>query len=289
MKHDELAADLAAHLRGSSSRITWEDMQLGPSGSPRPDVYTMEPTYTRLSFEAFECKVSVSDFRADVTAGKWQSYLKYANSVTFAVPHGLIPKEAVPAQCGLIVRGPSGAWRYQKKPTRSVLTEIPWQAWVKLLLDGTHRASQSLKRDRWNSYMSNLELGKKFGEEVGKMLSDLQGLPGRYEFELGLHEERVAALKRSAEDERLRRAEQRKDDEHRCSDDLGRLALALGLPADAIVRDLQGRARQILGLLGRSEWERHPLISMADRMDELAAQLRQTGEALRHREKEPTA
>lgn len=71
LSHDELAADFATHLRGASKRVTWEGMQLGPSGSPRPDVYTMEPTYTRLTFEAFECEVSVADFRSDVTTGKW--------------------------------------------------------------------------------------------------------------------------------------------------------------------------------------------------------------------------
>lgn len=39
--HDELAQSLAAHLRGDA-RMIWCDLQLGPSGSPRPDVYTID-------------------------------------------------------------------------------------------------------------------------------------------------------------------------------------------------------------------------------------------------------
>ena len=30
-RHDELADDLAAHLRGGTDRMVWTDMQLGPS------------------------------------------------------------------------------------------------------------------------------------------------------------------------------------------------------------------------------------------------------------------
>lgn len=171
MSHDQLAHDLAEHLRGGSKRVTWENMQLGPSGSPRPDVYTMEPTYTRLTFEAFEVKVSTSDFRSDVTSGKWQSYLRYANSVTFAVPAGLVDKSAVPASCGLIVRGPGG-WRYVKKPVRQQLTEIPWQAWIKLLLDGTERANLESRAAYWSEWSARNKLAKKFGDKVAEMLSD---------------------------------------------------------------------------------------------------------------------
>ena len=46
MTHDELAADLAAHLRGERTMV-WTDMQLGSSGSVRPDVYTIAKSYVR--------------------------------------------------------------------------------------------------------------------------------------------------------------------------------------------------------------------------------------------------
>ena len=77
MKHDELADDLAAHLR-ADRRMVWTNIQLGPSGSPRPDVYAFFKSYVDPRPMAYECKVSLSDFRADVTAGKWQSYRKFS-------------------------------------------------------------------------------------------------------------------------------------------------------------------------------------------------------------------
>ena len=114
--HDQLANDLAEHLAKQTDRIIWTDMQLGPSGSPRPDVYSIPKSYSGYKPIAYECKVSVSDFRSDITKGKWQSYLKYSSGVIFAVPKGLITKDDLPKGCGLIVRSENG-WRMVKGPT----------------------------------------------------------------------------------------------------------------------------------------------------------------------------
>lgn len=86
MKHNDLMHALAANLRGNSDRMVWEDMQLGPSGSPRPDVYTIMKSYTSPLPTAYECKVSVADFRGDVVSGKWQAYLRFAGAVVFVSP-----------------------------------------------------------------------------------------------------------------------------------------------------------------------------------------------------------
>ena len=282
MTHDELATDLAAHLRGASKRVTWEDMQLGPSGTVRPDVYTMEPTFTRLSFEAFECKVSVSDFRADVTRGKWQAYLRYANSVTFATPLGLVGKTDVPATCGLICRGPAGQWRYLKRPTHQVLTELPWQAWVKLLLDGVQRSGFDRRQTMFSEWRARQVLAKKYGEEVAKQLSDLQGLPARLQYAEDQHQ---AALKRMREQEdqnRTRMQVQRDEERERCSGALARLAVAMGLPGDCTPRDLDGRAEALLGLLqsGRHRWRENDLVNLAGEMERTAQRLREAGQLL---------
>src|SRR6266571_2431143 len=93
--HDELAADLAGHLK-TPERMCWTDMQLGPAGSPRPDVYCIDKSFVSPFPTAYECKVSVPDFRSDVTSGKWSSYLKFAYRVFFAVPAGLVSKADVP-------------------------------------------------------------------------------------------------------------------------------------------------------------------------------------------------
>lgn len=282
MTHDDLATDLAAHLRGASKRITWEDMQLGPSGTVRPDVYTMEPTYTRMTFEAFECKVSVADIRSDVTSGKWQAYLKFANAVTFATPLGLVNKADVPTTCGLICRSPSGQWRYLKRPTHQVLRVLPWQAWIKLLLDGVERTGYSRRQDHFNEYLARQKLGKKFGDEVAKNLADLQGLPARLEYEVQCHEDNLKRLRLNYEAERERTALQRDQERNRCAGTVGHLAVALGLPAGALLEDLNERAGQLLSLLGSDggHWRRNGLLELATRMETLAVEVKRAGSLL---------
>ncbi|WP_211109549.1 MmcB family DNA repair protein [Azospirillum tabaci] len=138
-KHDALADDLAAHLAGD--RLIFTNMQLGPSGSVRPDVYAIPMVYSRFTPLAYECKVSVADFRADVTSGKWQSYLPYASQVIFAVPVGLVGKDAIPPGCGLMVRGPNG-WRTLKAPTLRPIENLPLEVWQKLLFDALGRLEE---------------------------------------------------------------------------------------------------------------------------------------------------
>ena len=84
-KHNALAKDLADHLLGNPRRLAWLDIQLGPVHSPRPDVYTLDKSYVQPCPTAYEVKVSVQDFRSDVTSGKWQTYLNYAEAVYFCV------------------------------------------------------------------------------------------------------------------------------------------------------------------------------------------------------------
>lgn len=238
--HDELAHDLAEHLRANTEIIAWENMQMGPSGSPRPDVYTMRKSFVRFAPMVYEVKVSVSDFRSDITSGKWQSYLKYAGAVVFAVPAGLINKADVPAGCGLIVRHESG-WRTAKGPTMQRLETLSHEAWVKLMIDGIDR---EVKRNRAASprecsgWHAARQARKKHGDRIGDLLSDLSTAEVRIleattmarqqaeEIQAGTHRELKLAK------ERIERERDSLDVEYRY------LARELGLGADATVSDL---------------------------------------------------
>lgn len=290
LSHDELAADLAAYLRGSGNRITWENLQLGESGSPRPDVYTMEKTYTRQSFEVFEVKVSVADFRSDVTSGKWQSYLPFANCVTFATPAGLISKADVPASCGLIQRQGS-VWRYAKRPVRQIMRDLPWQAWVKLLLDGTERATFDRRRDHFSTYLAARKLAAKFGEDVATMVGDIQRLPERMKFQQELFDKQQAEQEKQRVEARERFKQQQEDERERCTNELARLAVALGLPADATLRDLRGAAGAILNVIetGRHRFSRDDLGELAKRLEETAANVRKVDAMLGYTSEEQGA
>lgn len=174
-KHNELAKDLAAHLRGTSDRLVWTDMQVGPSGSARPDVFTIPKAYSKFRPMAYEVKISVADFRRDVTAGKWQSYLGFSAAVIFAVPRGLIGKTDVPEGCGLIVRTDEG-WRNVKGPTLRHIPTLPHEAWMKLLIDGLDRQKSELNIKQGPEWAAERAASKKYGEEIAKVFRDCNTL-----------------------------------------------------------------------------------------------------------------
>jgi hypothetical protein len=165
-------SDLAGHLRAASDCVVWENMQLGPAGSPRPDVFMLRKSYKRFHPVAYECKVSMTDFRRDVTAGKWQSYLKYASGVYFAAPEGMLKKTDVPVECGLILRYESG-WRPVKKPTLRVISDLPRDTWMKLVIDGINKRSEEKIKNRhlreWDVYR---KVRERYGEKLAKLISD---------------------------------------------------------------------------------------------------------------------
>lgn len=169
MTHNELAEDLARHVRGERT-MTWTDLQLGPSGSVRPDVLAIDKSYVAPNPRVWEVKVSVADFRADVTAGKWMAYLKHAGSVTFACESGLIKPADVPPICGLTVRGDTG-WRTLKKATPSPV-ELPRDTWLKLLIDGIEREGLKHRQLRYETWKQNDGFLKRYGHEAARFVAD---------------------------------------------------------------------------------------------------------------------
>lgn len=253
--HDALAEDLASHLRGNTDRMVWTDMQLGPSGSSRPDVYALPIAYSRFQPIAYECKVSMSDFRADVTKGKYTDYLKFAAGVVFACPAGLLKKEDIPAGAGLMVRGPDG-WRSLKKPALIKCDSLPRDAWMKLLIDGSRRDIQrrEVENERslrsLNEHRAIQKLRAEFGEVVAAAISDHRQQTTHHltnlRYRIKGEEE---ALQRDLERiEEKRRVARKRVDDH-CSKLLADLAAVVGMEADAAqVYEMGSRLRDMINL-----------------------------------------
>lgn len=243
--HDQLAADLHAHLSGNTQeRMCWLDMQLGPSGSPRPDVYAINKSYSRFVATAYECKVSRSDFLADVTAGKWQSYYAFAGAVVFAVPDGLVKVTEIPDAAGLIVRK-DAVWRYAKKPRVQALDNLPRSAWMKLLMDGVHRVAGVRRHEATAHVLRERALRKALGEEIARLVQRGDGL--RYDIE-------AEAKNHARSMERIREDNVRKQSEARERDaGAGRLwsqlCELLGLPANSNEWVVQRRIRDAVDQL----------------------------------------
>lgn len=191
MTHDELQEDLARHLRGNTDRMVWTNTQLGPAGSPRPDVFTVDKSYANFKADAYEIKVTVSDLRHDITAGKWQKYRQFAHRVWFAFPRGLVPVAEIPRECGIILRG-DGGWRAARKPVAQVLESLPRDAWLKLLIESFpnsaigHRSMPRLANEWTLAQVAR----KKLGDEAAELFNSRLRTDGSYRRET----ERRAAL-----------------------------------------------------------------------------------------------
>ena len=231
--HNELAHDLAEHLRQNTARICWEDMQLGPAGTCRPDVYAMAHSYSKFCPVVYEVKVSVNDFRADVTAGKYTKYFKYAGGVVFAVPEGLLKKSDIPEGCGLMIRKESG-WHTLKGPTMRQIDNLPRDAWIKLLMDGVTRQVErtQIKSRAINTYFVDQKLMKTHGAEIADLVCRAHRSKERLEQEIKARDERLKEVRKESQEEIERRRKRREEAEDSLNDAQSDLAQALGLERD---------------------------------------------------------
>lgn len=250
--HNELAHDLAEHLRRNTARICWEDMQLGPAGTCRPDVYAIAHSYSKFCPVVYEVKVSMSDFRADVTAGKYTKYFKYAGGVVFAVPEGLLKKNDIPDGCGLMIRKESG-WHTLKGPTMRQLDNLPRDAWMKLLMDGMKRQEErtQMKSRVLNTYFIDQKLMKKHGNEIANLVCRAYRSRERLEREIEELEKRISGVRQESEKELARRRQEREQSEERLNDAQRDLAVALGVSPDVtlfgLTRALWEATRRLTG------------------------------------------
>jgi len=172
LSHDELANNLAIHLM-SDDRMVWEDIPVGKSGSVRPDVLTIQKSFASPNPISYEIKVSVSDFRSDVTSAKWKNYLDFSYGVIFAVPKGLIKKSDIPNGCGLIqFNGQS--WHTVKKPTLHP-AKLNDEILLKLLIGGSERETHKpiIKNRDFEQWVHHDTLRKKFGKDFSEKIGFL--------------------------------------------------------------------------------------------------------------------
>lgn len=170
LTHDELANNLAVHLM-NENRMVWEDIPAGKLHSVRPDVLTIEKSYSSPNPISYEIKVSVSDFRSDVTKAKWKSYLEFSYGVVFAAPKGLIKKSDIPNGCGLMLFN-GQSWHTVKKPTLHP-SKLNDEILLKLLIGGAQRETivPVIKNRDYEEYVHHETLRKKFGQDFSEKIS----------------------------------------------------------------------------------------------------------------------
>jgi len=85
----------------------------------RIDAIAIKPAYSKIQIWGYEIKVSRQDFVQDE---KWHQYLEMCNNLYFVCPHGVIKKDEVPADAGLIYvhKNGTGMRTVKKAPYRTV-------------------------------------------------------------------------------------------------------------------------------------------------------------------------
>lgn len=235
MKHDDLMRSLADHLRANTKRMVWCDTQLGPVASPRPDVFTVDKSFAHFSADAYECKVSVSDLRSDVTSGKWQKYRAYAHRVWFAFPRGMAPLTEIPRECGVILLGEG--WRAARKPVAQVLDTLPRDAWLKLLMDGS-KAVPPIESRRADGWAVADSIRKKFGREVAELFNDRRRAESLYAYNTERLRAQAAELNDEIHKAKELRLSRELGEKRRLEERYRDLAVTLNMPPDCSASDL---------------------------------------------------
>lgn len=277
-KHDELAHDLKEYLQANKAdRLIWCDMQLGPAGSPRPDVYALPRSYSRFLPFAYEVKISRADFQSDINAGKWQKYYAFASAVVFAVPDGMIKATELPNGAGLFVRKEK-VWRMAKAPKVNPLDNLPRETWMKLVMDGLGRLNAP--RPAFNAAFQRDRVARKaLGEEMAKLIRNRESVEWQIQKEIDQHQKRLESI-RSANEAERKRASDRDDIAAR---EFEKLCDLLGLPRGTPAYRIESAVREAVENLNADNRVSHLLSVITSAEHSLAAAKLRIGAAERER------
>lgn len=112
----ELQEDLSEFLR-NSGLLTFTEIQIPNMHSSRADVIAMTPhRYSTKDIRIYEVKLTRSTWISD---NKYQKYLNCCNKLYIACPKGIISKDELPKEVGLITRNDNG-WNVAKSPRLNI-------------------------------------------------------------------------------------------------------------------------------------------------------------------------
>lgn len=146
-----------------------------PQGLLKFDGLAIRKSYTGPCITGYEIKVSRGDFLQDA---KWHLYLQYCNEFYFVVPAGLIAKEELPDNVGLIYYYQDTGYLKKKKKALFRKIEEPVGVYKYIIFS-------RLEQDRLPFYESRAEYAhdyledkankKRIGKELGsKMAKELE-------------------------------------------------------------------------------------------------------------------
>ncbi len=138
----------------------------------RMDAWAMKRSWAHPLTISYEIKVRRSDFLQDY---KWREYLPYCNQLFFVCPPGVIEKNELPPEAGLIVSSTNGTRLYTKKKAPQRDVSIPEELWRYILMHRTaikKEDSRPSSHDFWQQWLQNKKLDYELGRRISRCLRE---------------------------------------------------------------------------------------------------------------------
>lgn len=144
----------------------------------RMDAWVTNKSWAKARTWVYEVKVSRSDFLGD---NKWRNYLQFGSEFYFVCPRGLIAKDELPPEAGLIyASGPGGRLTTVKKaPARDVTPPEDLFRYILMnRIGGITRAAgepiSALERAKeYQRWVVDKRLRKMIGQQVGGAVAEV--------------------------------------------------------------------------------------------------------------------
>ncbi len=151
----------------------------GPQGLLIFDGLAIKKSYTQPCITGYEIKISRSDFQRD---NKYHLYLQYCNEFYFVVPAGMLKKEEIPDDMGLIYYYPETGRLVKKKKALFRKIDDPIGVYKYIIFSRLERERTPFYSDREEyakAYLEDKEdkrmIGRMFGSKMAKDLMDAYG------------------------------------------------------------------------------------------------------------------
>ncbi|WP_199925743.1 MmcB family DNA repair protein [Paenibacillus bouchesdurhonensis] len=144
---------------------TWDNKEL-----LKFDALAMKKSWANPCLMGYEVKVSRGDFLQDQ---KWPGYMAYCNRFSFVCPKGLIAKDELPPEVGLIYYYPDTGALRTERAAKHRLTEIPPDIYKYMLMSRTESDSHpffSSRREMFEAYLEEKKTCRALGRNVGSKL-----------------------------------------------------------------------------------------------------------------------
>lgn len=170
------------------------------------DALAVKKSWAKPRFTGYEVKVSRSDFMNDQ---KWPGYLPYCHCFSFVCPKGLIQREELTEEVGLIWYYPDTGALVTKRPAKYRLIELSADLLYYILISRTESDRHpffSSRREEIEAYVKDkstrLNLAREFKgklfDEITALREKVRGLESELRFG-GTKHEQLKKIKEAAE------------------------------------------------------------------------------------------